>query len=78
MIESGKRDQKMIGDLESVLLFVCFDFYDLLLLNFVYVFCLHVCLGITFMPGALRVQKRVSDALGLDLLTDGCEPPGGC
>lgn len=30
-------------------------------------FYLQVCLGITFMPGALRVQKRASDPQELEL-----------
>jgi len=42
------------------------------------VLCLLVCLCTTCLPRAPRGQKRETDCLDLELLTDGCELPSGC
>lgn len=49
----------------------------LILLFFIRVFCLHVYVCTTCMPGAHGGQKRSLDSLGQEIHTDGCEPPSG-
>lgn len=51
-------------------------FFEFNLFLSVYVFCLHVNLCITYMPGAWRGQKKMLGLIGLD--TESCKMPCRC